>query len=109
MVGSVTTRSQIVKVLVEVRPEILWRARSAAVRLAAVRELVTEAMALLRANYVFPDAAELAATEILAELDAGVYDGLNEPELAARLTDRLYRLCGDWHLRVRVRDDPRHA
>lgn len=68
-----------------------------------VTPLVTDAMALLRANYVFPDKAERAAAAILAELDAGTYDGLDEGTLAAKLTDRLYELCGDWHLRVRPR------
>lgn len=69
-----------------------------------MRELVAKAVGLLRENYIFPDKAEHAATTILAELEAGAYDGLDEDTLGAKLTDRLYQLCGDWHVRVRARD-----
>jgi C-terminal processing protease CtpA/Prc len=72
------------------------------------RALVTEALKALRANYVFPDKAELAAAAITAELEAGAYDGLDEAELGARLTERLYELCADWHLRVRPRSESLH-
>ena len=42
------------------------------------REIVTKALELLRANYVFPEQAEQAATAIEARLEAGEYDDLDE-------------------------------
>ena len=42
------------------------------------REIVTTALSLLRANYVFPEVAEQAATAVEARLAAGEYDDLDE-------------------------------
>lgn len=67
-----------------------------------VRSLVEEALGHLRANYIFPEMAEHAASAIRARLAAGEYDDLDEPALADRLTGQLYELCKDKHLRVRV-------
>jgi hypothetical protein len=64
------------------------------------REIVTKAMELLRANYVFPDEAERAATAIEARLEAGEYDDLDEITLTERLTRDLLQITGDRHLRV---------
>jgi len=64
------------------------------------REIVTKAMELLRANYVFPDQAEQAATAIEARLEAGEYDQLDEITLTERLTRDLQEFTGDRHLRV---------
>ena len=64
------------------------------------RENVTKAMELLRANYVFPDQAERAATAIEAKLEAGEYDHLDEITLTERLTRDLQEITGDKHLRV---------
>src|SRR4029077_17097566 len=64
------------------------------------REIVTKAMELLRANYVFPDQAERAATAIEARLEAGEYDDLDEITLTERLTSHLQEITGDRHLRV---------
>jgi peptidase S41-like protein len=64
------------------------------------REIVTKAMELLRANYVFPDQAERAATAIEARLEAGEYDDLDEVTLTERLTRDLQEITGDRHLRV---------
>src|SRR6266700_3999163 len=64
------------------------------------REIVTRALALLRANYVFPDQAERAATAIEARLEAGEYDALDEITLTERLTSHLQEITGDRHLRV---------
>jgi Peptidase family S41/N-terminal domain of Peptidase_S41 in eukaryotic IRBP len=61
---------------------------------------VTRALALLRANYVFPDQAERAATAIEARLEAGEYDDLDEITLTERLTSHLQEITGDRHLRV---------
>lgn len=69
------------------------------------REIVQTAMAILRARYVFPDRAAAAAAEIETRLAAGEYDGLDEPELAERLTSQLYAVCADKHLRVRAHPD----
>jgi hypothetical protein len=64
------------------------------------REIVTRALELLRANYVFPEQAEQAATAIEARLAAGEYDHLDEITLTERLTTHLQEVTGDKHLRV---------
>jgi Peptidase family S41/N-terminal domain of Peptidase_S41 in eukaryotic IRBP len=64
------------------------------------REIVTRALELLRANYVFPEQAGQAATAIEARLDAGEYDHLDEVTLTERLTSHLQEVTGDKHLRV---------
>jgi Peptidase family S41/N-terminal domain of Peptidase_S41 in eukaryotic IRBP len=64
------------------------------------REIVTKAVELLRANYVFPDQAEQAATAIEARLEAGEYDDLDEITLTELLTSQLQEITDDRHLRV---------
>jgi hypothetical protein len=66
------------------------------------REIVETALGLLRAGYVFPDRAGLAAAAIEARLAAGEYDNLAEAALAERLTSHLYEVCADKHLRIRA-------
>ena len=70
------------------------------------REIVTKAMELLRANYVFPDQAERAAAAIEARLEAGEYDDLDEITLTDRVTDDLQDITGDKHLRLRLGGGP---
>src|SRR6185312_1176523 len=70
------------------------------------REIVTKAMELLRANYVFPDEAERAAAVIEARLAAGEYDGLDEITLTDRVTGHLQDITGDKHLRLRLGGGP---
>jgi hypothetical protein len=70
------------------------------------REIVTTALALLRAHYVFPDRAGQAATAIEARLAAGEYDNLDVVTLTDRLTGHLYEVCADKHLRVRPGGGP---
>jgi C-terminal processing protease CtpA/Prc len=70
--------------------------------------LVTQALALMCANYVFPEKAEKAAAAIRTRLDVGEYDDLGEEALGERLTEQLYEVCADKHLRVRRRDDELH-
>jgi hypothetical protein len=70
------------------------------------REIVAKAMELLRANYVFPDQAERAATAIEASLEAGEYDQLDEITLTERLTRDLQEITGDRHLGVRLGGGP---
>src|ERR1700722_16855346 len=64
------------------------------------RDVVSTALALLRANYVFPEVADRAAPAAEARLAAGEYDDLDEPALAERLTSDLNEICDDKHLRV---------
>ena len=64
------------------------------------RQIVTKALELLRANYVFPEQAGQAATAIEARLEAGEYDDLDEIILTERLTRDLLQITGDRHLRV---------
>ena len=53
------------------------------------REIVTTALALLRANYVFPELAEQAAVAVEARLAAGEYDDLDEITLTELVTSHL--------------------
>ena len=64
------------------------------------REIVTTALSLLRANYVFPEVAEQAATAVEARLAAGEYDNLDEITLTELLTRHLQEVTGDKHLRI---------
>jgi len=65
------------------------------------REIVTAALALLRANYIFPEVADRAASAVEARLTAGEYDDLADEELAELLTEHLNEVCDDKHLPVR--------
>jgi len=67
---------------------------------------VTTALALLRANYVFPELAEQAATAVEARLAAGEYDDLDEVTLTERLTSHLREVCEDKHLGLRLGGGP---
>src|SRR3984957_11825906 len=71
------------------------------------RGIVTTALELLRANYVFPDVADRAATAVEARLAAGEYDDLDAPALAELLTGHLNGICDDKHLRVWAPRGPR--
>jgi len=66
------------------------------------REIVTKALALLRANYVFPALAEQAAVAVEARLEAGQYDELDEIALTELVTEHLREVCDDKHLAVRL-------
>jgi Peptidase family S41/N-terminal domain of Peptidase_S41 in eukaryotic IRBP len=70
------------------------------------REIVTTALSLLRANYVFPEVAEQTATAVEARLAAGEYDNLDEITLTELLTTHLQEISGDKHLRVRLGGGP---
>jgi hypothetical protein len=70
------------------------------------REIVTTALSLLRANYVFPEVAEQAAAAVEARLAAGEYDNLDEITLTELLTTHLQEISGDKHLRVRLGGGP---
>jgi hypothetical protein len=66
------------------------------------REIVTRALELLRANYVFPDQAERAAAAIETRLEAGEYDDLDEITLTGLVTEHLQEITGDRHLGMRL-------
>lgn len=72
------------------------------------RELVEQALTLMCTNCVFPEKAQEAAVVIRARLEAGEYDDLGEEALGERLTAQLFEMCGDKHLRVRLRDAELH-
>lgn len=61
--------------------------------------LTNAALEQLTNNYVFPDKAAEAADLIRSR----TYDGLSEEELCAKLTEDLFEVCADKHLRVRIR------
>jgi peptidase S41-like protein len=70
------------------------------------REIVTRALALIRANYVFPELAEQAAAAIEARLAAGEYDQLDEITLTELVTRHLQEATGDRHLALMLGDVP---
>jgi hypothetical protein len=70
------------------------------------REIVTTALSLLRANYVFPELAEQAATSVEGRLAAGEYDDLDEVTLTELVTGHLQDITGDKHLRLRLGGGP---
>jgi Peptidase family S41/N-terminal domain of Peptidase_S41 in eukaryotic IRBP len=70
------------------------------------REIVTKALALVRANYVFPELAEQAATAIEARLAAGEYDQLDEITLTELVTRHLQEATGDRHLALMLGNVP---
>jgi C-terminal processing protease CtpA/Prc len=71
--------------------------------------VIEEALAVLRARYIFPEKAEAAAAAIRRRERAGEYEGLDEQQLGERLTAELFEICEDTHLRVRVRGAELHA
>ena len=71
------------------------------------REIVTKALSLLRANYVFPELADQAAIAVEARLAAGEYDDLDEITLTELVTSHLQEITGDKHLRMRLGGGPR--
>jgi hypothetical protein len=71
------------------------------------RDIVVRGLALLRANYVFPELAGQVAAAVEARLAAGEYDNLDEITLTELLTRHLQEASGDKHLRVRPGGGPR--
>jgi hypothetical protein len=70
------------------------------------REIVTTALALLRANYVFPELADRAAAAVEARLAAGEYDHLDAITLTELVTSHLREVCDDKHLALRLGGGP---
>ncbi|MDR3032511.1 MAG: S41 family peptidase [Kitasatospora sp.] len=70
------------------------------------REIVTRALALIRANYVFPELAEQAATAVEARLTAGEYDQLDEISLTDLVTRHLQEATDDRHLALMLGSVP---
>src|SRR5580704_12351590 len=70
------------------------------------REIVTTALSLLRANYVFPELADQAAIAVEARLAAGEYDDLDEITLTELVTSHLREVCDDKHLALRLGGGP---
>jgi hypothetical protein len=70
------------------------------------QQIVTTALSLLRANYVFPELAEQAASAVEARLAAGEYDDLDEVTLTELVTSHLQNVTGDKHLRLQLGGGP---
>jgi hypothetical protein len=74
------------------------------------RAVVEAATKMLRERYVFPDVADQAARAIESALQAGKYDGLDQPgAFAQRLTDDLRAVARDKHLRITAPGAPAAA
>jgi Peptidase family S41/N-terminal domain of Peptidase_S41 in eukaryotic IRBP len=72
----------------------------------SAREIVTKALELLRANYVFPELAEQSAAAIEARMAAGEYDSLDEIQLTELVTEQLQELTDDRHLALMLGEVP---
>jgi len=72
---------------------------------ASIRSAVTELAAMLEQSYVFPDVAERYAARLRERLNAGAYDGLDQPAaLASTLEGDLREVQPDAHLRISLSD-----
>jgi len=72
----------------------------------SAREIMVKALELLRANYVFPEQAERAATAVEARLSAGEYDNLDEIALTELVTRQLQEATDDRHLALMLGEVP---
>ena len=72
----------------------------------SAREIVTKALELLRANYVFPEQAERAAAAIEARMAAGEYENLDEIALTELVTRHLQEATDDRHLALMLGEVP---
>ena len=72
----------------------------------SAREIVTKALELLRAAYVFPEQAERAAAAVEARLAAGEYDNLDEIALTDLVTQHLQNATDDRHLALMLGEGP---
>ena len=72
----------------------------------SAREIVTKALELLRAAYVFPEQAERAAAAVEARLAAGEYDNLDEIALTDLVTEHLQDATDDRHLALMLGEGP---
>jgi hypothetical protein len=72
----------------------------------SAREIVTKALELLRAYYVFPEQAEQAAAAIEARLAASEYDNLDEIALTDLVTQHLQEATDDRHLALMLGEVP---
>ena len=75
---------------------------------AARRKLIEDALAIVRDKYIFPDKAEESAAAIESRLAAAEYDDLDEETLGACVTEQLFTVCADKHLRLRIRAEEVH-
>ncbi|GAA3193812.1 S41 family peptidase [Dactylosporangium siamense] len=66
-------------------------------------QLLHDALALVRQQYIFPDVAAEVIAAAEAGAAAGDFDGLDDETLAARVTEVFHATSGDKHLRLLVR------
>jgi hypothetical protein len=69
-------------------------------------EVIEAALALLNAEYIFPEKAAEADNAVRRALAAGDFDGLDGPEFCKAVTTLLYTVCADKHLRLLWSDEP---
>lgn len=72
-------------------------------------EVLGAALALLEAEYIFPDKAAEAGVAIRAALAGGEFEGLDGSAFCEAVTEILYRVCADKHLRLLWSDEPQEA
>ncbi|WP_431676873.1 S41 family peptidase [Kitasatospora sp. KL5] len=71
-----------------------------------INHVIEDALAKIRAGYVFPEKADAVDAAIRRRLADGEYTGLAGPELCEAVTAHLQEACPDKHMRLLWRDDP---
>lgn len=72
------------------------------------KQLIEDALTIVRARYIFGDKAAEATTAIGTRLAAGDYDDMPEATLLSRVNEALLAACGDRHLRLLARPAEAH-
>lgn len=69
-------------------------------------EILTLAMDMIHAGYVFPERAEEIGRALRPRLTDGTYETLSGPELCEKVTADLQEICPDRHLRLLWSEEP---
>jgi hypothetical protein len=72
-------------------------------------EVIDAAMTLLDAEYIFPAKAAEAHKAVRDALASGAFDGLEGADFCRAVTEVLYNVCADKHLRLMWSDEPQDS
>lgn len=76
----------------------------AVLEMTARKQVVEQMLAEIEQGYVFPEVAARIVTQIRSHLAEGAYDDLADAKaFCATVTEHMQAVCGDKHLRLRVR------
>ncbi|MEV8097226.1 S41 family peptidase [Kitasatospora sp. NPDC085879] len=71
-----------------------------------IQDILDDALAKIRAGYVFPDKVDAVDAAIRRRLTDGSYQGLAGPELCEAVTAHIQEACPDKHLRLLWNEEP---